>query len=81
MTCFEMKFDASDRPTGNASWVEHAIRVKKAVYGDSYYYLLRNDRRRTPGDSVIQLEVADVGDRTMVRSLAGRGTASESRCL
>lgn len=38
-------------------------------------------RTRTPGDSVIQLEVADVRDRTMVRSLAGRGTASESRCL
>lgn len=62
--------------------MEHAIRVKKAVYRHSLrYYLLRNDRTRTPGDSVIQLEVADVRDRTMVRNLAGRGTASESRCL
>lgn len=50
ITCLEMNFDASDRPTENTSRIGHAIRVKKAVYRDSLrYHLLRNDRRRTPG--------------------------------
>lgn len=82
ITCLEMKFDASDRPTENTSRIEHAKRRRESSLQGLVTLLLTSQRpKRNTRDSVMQLEVADVRDRTMVRSLAGRGTASESRCL